>query len=178
MYLYRILQLEVFVFCPWTRTSSRQGDAGIQDLVPSLITLTFRSTRNQRGNCDPILVTVRLYRFLQLEVFVLCPFTRTSIRLVDAVLQGTMPSLITLIFRSTWNERGNCNPVYLVLLAPLLIARIRNCTSQVCIFFWCPATSGHSGHSSPSGPSSIRHGRWIFIIIISDRRRKTYRSVW
>jgi hypothetical protein len=66
MRLYRILQLDVFVFCPFTRTSSRPVDAGIQEILPSIITLHFRSTRNQRGNCGPILATVRLYRILQL----------------------------------------------------------------------------------------------------------------
>jgi hypothetical protein len=34
--------------------------------MPSLPTQSFRSTRNQRGNCGPILATVRLYRILQL----------------------------------------------------------------------------------------------------------------
>jgi hypothetical protein len=35
------------------------------------------STRKQRGNCDPILVTVNLYRILQLHGFAFCPFTPT-----------------------------------------------------------------------------------------------------
>jgi hypothetical protein len=59
--LYRIRQFVIFVFCPFTLTSRRQGDAGIQGTLPSARTLFFRSTRNQRGKCDPILVTVRLY---------------------------------------------------------------------------------------------------------------------
>jgi hypothetical protein len=68
--LYRILQLDVFVFWPCTRTPRRLVDAGIQDIVPSVFTKKNRSTRNQRGNCSPILATVRLYRILQLDVFV------------------------------------------------------------------------------------------------------------
>jgi hypothetical protein len=60
-----------FFFCPATLASPRSAAAGIQDMLPSLSTLTFRSTRNQRGNCIPIVATVRLYRnrILQLGVF-------------------------------------------------------------------------------------------------------------
>jgi hypothetical protein len=43
----------------------------------NLYLLTSRSTRNQRGNCTPILTTVHLHCILQLDVFVFCPFTRT-----------------------------------------------------------------------------------------------------
>jgi hypothetical protein len=40
----------------------------------------FRSTRNERGNYDPILTTVRFYRVLQLIIFVCCLFARTPTR--------------------------------------------------------------------------------------------------
>jgi hypothetical protein len=43
--LYRIFQLAVLVFYPFTRTPSRQGDAGIQGIVPSAVTLICGSTR-------------------------------------------------------------------------------------------------------------------------------------
>jgi hypothetical protein len=66
----RILQLLIFVYCPFTPTSIRSADDGIQDLLPSVITLTSRSTRDQSGNCRPILATAPLYRILQLDVFV------------------------------------------------------------------------------------------------------------
>jgi hypothetical protein len=46
-----ILQLAVFVFCPFTSKSIRPVDAGIQDILPSVLTLGSHSTRNQRGNC-------------------------------------------------------------------------------------------------------------------------------
>jgi hypothetical protein len=45
-----------------------------QDL-PFVPTLFFSSTRDQRGNCTPILATMRLYSILQLAVFNCCPFT-------------------------------------------------------------------------------------------------------
>jgi hypothetical protein len=40
-------------------------------------------------------ITVRLYAFFQPDVFVVCPCTRASIRLVGAENQGT-PSVLTL----------------------------------------------------------------------------------
>jgi hypothetical protein len=63
---YRILQLDVFVLSPFTRTSSRPVDAGIQNMMPSSPTPTSRSTQCQIGR-----FTMRLYRILQLDVFVL-----------------------------------------------------------------------------------------------------------
>jgi hypothetical protein len=75
----------------------------------------FRSTRNQRSDCTPILATVRLYRILELDVFVFCPLTRTCHRRVDARDQAVMLSGTTLTFQSTRNLRGDCGPV----LAPV-----------------------------------------------------------
>jgi hypothetical protein len=86
-----ILQLAVFVFCPFTRTSSAQGDAWIQGIMSSAPTLFFRSTWNEHGNCGPILVTVHLYRILQLAVFVFYPCTHKSIRPVDAGILDILP---------------------------------------------------------------------------------------
>jgi hypothetical protein len=77
--LYSIFQLAVFDCCSFTRTFIRLVDAGIEDLTPSVVTLIFRSTRNQRGNCTPILVPVCLYRIPQLDSFKHCPLTCTSI---------------------------------------------------------------------------------------------------
>jgi hypothetical protein len=51
-----------------------------QDIMPSAKTLFLRSIRNQRCNCTPTLATVRLYCIFQLDVYVFCPFTRTSTR--------------------------------------------------------------------------------------------------
>jgi hypothetical protein len=120
VYLYRILQFSVFIFCPCTRTSSRQGDTGIQDIVPSAITLISRSTWNQRGNCSLILATVHSYCILQFAVFIFCPCTRTSSRQGDAGIQGILPSVITLFLRSTWDQRGNSIPI----LATVYLHRI------------------------------------------------------
>jgi hypothetical protein len=39
--MYCILQLAVFVFCPFTLVSIHPVNAGIQDIVPSIITLFF-----------------------------------------------------------------------------------------------------------------------------------------
>lgn len=44
------------------------GNQGIA--VPSVITLLFCSTWNQRGNCSPNFATVPLYCILQLAVFI------------------------------------------------------------------------------------------------------------
>jgi hypothetical protein len=41
---------------------------------------SFLGARNQRGNRDTILVTVRLNYMFQLPVFAFCPFARTSNR--------------------------------------------------------------------------------------------------
>jgi hypothetical protein len=78
---YHIVQLAVFVFCPFTLASSRSADARIQ-FLPSMTTLCFRSTRSEQGNRDPILVTLRFYRILQLADsssphLPVCPFTRS-----------------------------------------------------------------------------------------------------
>jgi hypothetical protein len=60
--------------------SIRQGDAGFQGIMPSGRTLCFRSTWNQSGNYDPVIITVRLHCIFQLTAFGFSPFTRTSIR--------------------------------------------------------------------------------------------------
>jgi hypothetical protein len=86
------------------------SNAGFQDILLSAITLTFRSTRNQRGNCNPILAPVHLHRILQLDVFVFCPCTRASSRPVHVGIHDILPSLITLTFRSTLNQRDRCTP--------------------------------------------------------------------
>jgi hypothetical protein len=79
--------------------------------MPSATALIFRSTWNQRGNCLPILATMRLYRIFQLAVFVFCLFTRASTRPVDAIIQAIMPSLTALFMRSTRNQRSNGTPI-------------------------------------------------------------------
>jgi hypothetical protein len=53
----------------------------------------------------------------------------------------------TLFSRSTRDQRGYGNPISLVLLPALLLGSISSCTSQLCIFFLCPATGRHSSHS-------------------------------
>jgi hypothetical protein len=130
--LYRTLQLDGFIFWSFTLTSTRSAEAGIQVFLPSIPTLKSRSTRNQCGNYGPILATVPLYRILQFVVFVWCPFTRTFIRPVDAGIQGIMPSLKTLISRSTRHQRGNYDPV----LVTVRLYRIL----QLAIFVFCPFT--------------------------------------
>jgi hypothetical protein len=89
--LHRILQLGVFVWCPFTRTRSRLVNTGSQGIIPSRMTLLSRSTRDQRGNCKPILAIVHLYRILQLVVFVWCPFTRTRSRPDITGIQDIIP---------------------------------------------------------------------------------------
>jgi hypothetical protein len=132
---YRMLQHVIFVFCPCTRASILSANVGIQCITLSGPARLFRSTRNQRGNSNPILATVRLYRILQLAVFVFCPSNLVSTRSVDDRIQGNLPPVTTLPSPSTWNQRGNCTPICDVLLAPLLLGGIRNCSSQLCIFF-------------------------------------------
>jgi hypothetical protein len=93
--------------------------------MPSATTLKSRSTWNQRGNFIPILATVRLYRILQLAVFVCCPIALRSSRQGDAGIQDVLPSTQTLTSRLTRNQRGNCDPICCVLLTPLLLRGIR-----------------------------------------------------
>jgi hypothetical protein len=110
VHLYRILQLTVFNRCPFTLASTCSVDVGMQDIMPSMTTLYFRSTRNQRGNYDPIFATVCLYRILQLDIFNCCPLTLAYICQVDVGIQGIVPSALTLTSRSTRNQRSNCGP--------------------------------------------------------------------
>jgi hypothetical protein len=100
--LYRILQLDVFDFFPCTLTSSH---ARIQGIIPSAPTLNVRSTRNEQGNRDPILVTLRLYRMLQLAVLDSCPFTLAPTRSAAVGIQDIVPSMPALLLRSTQNPR-------------------------------------------------------------------------
>jgi hypothetical protein len=65
--LYRIPQLVVFFRNPSNRTLSRPDNTGIQDITPSVTTLSFCSTWHETGGCIPILAIVNLYRILQLE---------------------------------------------------------------------------------------------------------------
>jgi hypothetical protein len=199
--------------------------------------LIARSTWNVCGNCDLILVTVRLYAYCIFQLMTLpsvnlpvrpatgsmlwlmdlrhlkphqtfvrpgtslatatqslaprvctAPFSLLSSSVVQPPLRPlTMPicppprHVPTLLVPSTWKEQGDCKPIYPVLLAQLCLARIRNCTSQLCIFLWCPATIG-LGCCSTRIQLCIRHRICIRIIIItttifSGRRRKTYRNV-
>jgi hypothetical protein len=85
---------------PFTRSM-----LGSKVFMPSASTLHSRLTRNQRSNCGPLLATV-LYCILQLDIFVLFPFPRTSSHPVDTGIQGITPSIPTLNFRSTRNQRG------------------------------------------------------------------------
>jgi hypothetical protein len=62
--------------------------------------LTFRSTRNQEGNRDPILITVHLYHILELGFIFFCPFTRTSNRSVDVGIQYGDYGMITFFIGS------------------------------------------------------------------------------
>jgi hypothetical protein len=98
----------------------------------------------QRGDCGLILATVHLYRILQLVIFVFCPCIRTCLVTDRCCASSNVPSVITLLFRSTRNQSGNCDPICPVILAPLHLAGIRKCTSQFCIFRQC-LESSHSG---------------------------------
>jgi hypothetical protein len=83
-------------------------------VLPSAPALAFHSITNQRCNWTPILATVRLYRILQLAVCICCPGTRTFTRSFDAGIQVIVSSVITLIFSSTRNQRGNCTRISLL----------------------------------------------------------------
>jgi hypothetical protein len=143
--LYRILQLAVFYSCPYTITSIRPVDVGIKDIMPSVMTPSFRSTRNQRRNCSPILVTVCLYCIFQLAVFVCCPFTRTPSD--DTGIQDIVPSVPTLPFRSTGNQRCNCTPI----LATVRLYRIH----QLAVFDCGPCTRASRRCSVDAGIQDI-----------------------
>jgi hypothetical protein len=109
---------------------------------------------------DPILATVRWYRILQLLVFFCCP---TSTRSVDIGIRDILPSATTLFSRSARDQYGNYDPVCHVLLTVLLLAGIRNCNLQLCVFYWCPVTCR---------PRTL-HGICIYIIIGGGRPTKT-----
>jgi hypothetical protein len=116
--------------------------------MPSVITLAFRSTRDQRGNCDPILATMHLYCSLQLEVFVFCPFTRTPNRSVDARIQVITPYLLALNFRSTWNHRGNCGPM-------LATVHLHYHAVRLADYRRFPREKQHALYGTKSGPANI-----------------------
>jgi hypothetical protein len=108
MYLNRMAQLEVFIFCPCAQSMigfkalchhqfKHRLFALILGIIPSVTTLRCRSTRDQRGNRSPILATMHFYRLLQLPVFFICPHTGACSRPVDALIQDTAPSVITLV---------------------------------------------------------------------------------
>jgi hypothetical protein len=84
--VYRTLQLDVFVFSPFTPTSTRPVNSRIKDIAPSVVTLDFRSTRDERSSCDPILVTMHSYRSLQLDNFVFPPLPVHSL---DRLILGS-----------------------------------------------------------------------------------------
>jgi hypothetical protein len=129
--LYRVLQLPIFICCPVTLKPNNLVDAGIRHILPSATTLTSRSTRNQRGNCIPIIAAVQLHCILQLAVFVFYPFTRPPTRPVDAWIQDFMPSATTLVFRSTRNQCCNCTPI---------LAAMRLCSLlQLDVLVFCPS---------------------------------------
>jgi hypothetical protein len=125
--------------------------------MPSLATLYFRSTRNQQGNCLPILVTLRWYRILQLLVFVCCPFTRACRRPVDARFQVLMPSVATRCFCSTWDQLGNCLPI----LVTLRYYRIL----QLLVFVCCPFSRTCRPVDAMLGSKESSHlsQHWIFV---------------
>ena len=76
--------------CRCSRMSRHHGDAGMQDIRPTVPTLIFRLIRDQRGNYDSI---------LQLVVFVIFhPSNRMACRLVATVIQHILPSVLTLSF--------------------------------------------------------------------------------
>jgi hypothetical protein len=108
---YRLLQLPVFECCPTTRTCCRRVDVEVQSIMPSIAALVPRSTWDQRGNCLPIIGTVRWYRILQHLVFVICPMTRPCRRPADGRIQGIMPSTEALTPCSPRDQRSNCLPI-------------------------------------------------------------------
>jgi uncharacterized protein YbaR (Trm112 family) len=100
-----ILQRFVFVCCPFARRNHHWVVVGDQGIIPSVITLLSRSTRNKHGDFLPILITLRWHSIPQLLIFVCCPVTRTYLRCVDAGAQFIVPSLAALAFRFTRNQR-------------------------------------------------------------------------
>jgi hypothetical protein len=143
---YCILQLLVFVCRPMSCTCRRRVDVAAQDIIPSLVALSFRPTLDQRNNDLPLFITVKSYRILQRLVVVCRPMPCTYRRRIDVEDQGVMSSVATLYFRSIRNQRGTFLPIGNGLLFPLLLALIRYCTSQLFILFWCPVTMRHIHH--------------------------------
>jgi hypothetical protein len=86
--LYRMLQLVVFVSCPFTSKLIRPVGSRIQVIMPSTRTLSFRSIRHHCGNFIPIIAAVHSYRIFQLVIFIGGPFTGARSR--RARIQGNM----------------------------------------------------------------------------------------
>jgi hypothetical protein len=102
-------RLRLLPIHPYTHSLGRYWDPRRPSICSNIV---FRSTRNQRGNfIPPILTTVHLQYILQLAVFAFCRFSPTFIRPVDAEIQAIKPPVFTLIFRSTRDQRGNCDPI-------------------------------------------------------------------
>jgi hypothetical protein len=102
----------------------------VQMVGPPTNALFFRSIWDKRGNFIPILAAVPLYRIFQLAVFFSCPFTSTRKCLVDARIQGIMPSTRALCSGSTRHQCGNFNPI--------LAAVYSNRIFQPVVFVGCP----------------------------------------
>jgi hypothetical protein len=110
---------------------------GYLHFLPSLTTLSSRSIWNKQSNSIPVLAAVLLYCTLKLCVFIFCPFTPFSIRLVHAASQEIMPSILTLYFRSTRNQPTYC--------APIIASSVFSyCILQLDVFVFFPLTRASS----------------------------------
>jgi hypothetical protein len=107
--------------------------------VPLFVTtLHIRAPWNQSGNCNPIAGAEFRYRFSQLCVVFLCPFTTV---MCDGVVQILNPPVFTLHTRALWNQGSNCWP-----LGAEFIYRF----CKVCVFFRCPIISVDTGVQTPN----------------------------
>jgi hypothetical protein len=110
--LYSIFQLLDFVCCLFTHLCRHPVDVASLYVIPSILTLFSRSTRNQSGDCSPISMLVLLAELLlggsrtvtalvsQLCIFFYCPektscLSRPSIR--SRIRQGTCICICIII---------------------------------------------------------------------------------
>jgi hypothetical protein len=71
-----------------------------------IATRILRPTWHERGSCILMLVSVRLYRILKLDVFRRGPYAGMPSRPDNTGAQGVALSITTLKSRPTWHELG------------------------------------------------------------------------
>jgi hypothetical protein len=110
-----ILPYSIYLYAQARGLLLLEGFVG--SLIPSVMTLLFRSTWHERCDCIPAILAIvnMLYCILQLAIFCRIPFTRTPRRLINSRIQGIMPPAVTVMSRSTRNVYGDCIRIFAIM---------------------------------------------------------------